>query len=353
MKKTLKFFVMAFAALAFMGCPSGQTGSQYTSIKFKEANVQVAQGATTKLFVLYEPATLDAPIYEWASSDTTVAVVDQNGTVYGLVAGSANITAKVGDLEAVCQVEVVDPLDLVVWGGMGLFRLGQTMIGEPYEVETSVGNLTVANYEGVWYAWDENINYDDETGFSGAGFLSIFSTPVEIILEGDYKGAYVTGEVLFTDMYPADSAGVCPAGKLTNAEEWAKYLFDTTYVGDGSFAGAPIHYVDWTTMQEQDFVGYILNGWMGEYSNGFFYQMNVRWLNGIYGLEVVQNAEGQYEFVEPFTFATYVDKYYELMPEKNVVSPAFMPRKVSNTENMSRILDRKNFKAIKTISFAK
>ena len=312
--------VLAAAVFALVGCNGG--GSKYTNLRFKEAKIELAQGATKKLQVLYEPATLEAPACVWASSNPTVVKVDQNGNVEALEIGSANVTATYGEgdnqLQDVCQIEVKSLFDMLEWSD---FKVGydetdaSTAIGEPYEVTGSNGTkYTVQLFEATYYVYDANIDYVSGTGFVGAGFMTFIDAPIEVIVEGDYAGYYWTNELVFEDL-DTDSAGVCPTGALTDVNEWASYLFDSTYVGDGSFKGAAIHYIDWDNNDEVDYLGFIKNGWLGTYSNGTFYQMNITWMGGYLGLAI--NEEGT-DFVEPYTFAERYDEYYELLPENEV-----------------------------------
>jgi hypothetical protein len=267
---------------------------------------------------LYEPTTLDAPACEWSTSNPEVAKVDQNGRVEALATGQANITAKHGELEAVCQVNVKSVYDMLVWND---FKVGYdesdatTAIGEPYEVEASNGTkYTVQLFEATYYLYDENIDYVSGTGWTGAGFMCFIDAPIEVIVEGDYAGYYWTNELVFEDL-DVDSAGVVPTGALTDVNEWYAYITDSTYEGDGSFKGAAIHYIDWENREEYDFLGFIKEGWLGTYSNGTFYQMNITWMGGYLGLAI--NEEGT-DFVEPYTFAERYDEYYELIPENEV-----------------------------------
>lgn len=333
MKKYL--VVLAAAVFALASCGGG--GSKYTSLKFKESKIQLAQGQTKKLQVLYEPTTLDAPVCVWASSNPDIVKVDQNGNIEAWAIGSANITATTGEgesqLQAVCQVEVKSVYDMLVWSQFGCFDVDtDSPIGEPYEVETRSGvKYTAHLFPGVWYLWDDNIQFVDGEGFSGAGFFSEIETPIELV---EYNGGYAlwTNEIVFKDL-AADSAGVCPAGALTNAEEWYAYITDSTYKGDGSFKGAPVHYVDFDNDDYYYFQGFIKNGWIGDYYDGevdyYYYQMNITWMDGVYGLEI--NEAGD-DFAQPATFANREDKYYENMPSE-VAAPVAMPRSIKHSNN--------------------
>lgn len=311
MKKYL--IILAAAVMALTGCKGG--GNKYTSIKFKNAAVTIALGSTGKLQVLYEPTELEAPKCEWSSSNPEVVSVDQDGKIEGKAEGEANITAKCGDLTAVCKVTVQSIYDMLVWSDMAAYYDSEdpeSLIGAPYEVEASNGTkYKVQKYAGEFIIFDDNVSLVSGEGFIGAGFCSFIDCPIEVIIEGQYAGYYWTNEVIFTNIYSPDSAGVCPEGELTDPEEWYTYLTDTTYKGDGSFKGAAIHYIDWDAKQEIDYLGFIKNGALGSYSNGFFYQMNITWLGGAYGLAVDEAGE----LVEPHKFAERREKYYEQLPE--------------------------------------
>ena len=242
---------------------------------------------------------------------------------------------------------------MLVWSEFGCFNIDEeNPVGEPYEVETRSGvKYTVQAYPGVWYLWDDNIQFVNGEGFSGAGFFAEIETPIELVKGGEYDGALWTNELIFSDASPADSAGVCPAGALTDAAEWYAYIMDSTYKGDGSFKGAPVHYIDFDNREYYYFQGFIKDGWLGEYYDGaayvYYYQMNLTWMGGVYGLAL--NAEGT-DFADPATFAERETKYYELLPEQEV-APAAMPRKFKQANAMPSLRPVVNTKeALKVFS---
>lgn len=343
MKKYL--IVLAAAVVALASCKK-QEGNAYTKIAFKESAITMTEGATQKLQVLYEPTTLEVPQCEWASSDPAVVKVDQSGNLEALSIGEANITAKKGDLQAVCKVTVKSVYDMLSWN-LVLMAYDETdistAIGDPYTVTSSKGTeYKVQKFAGTFYLCGEGIDYVQGTGPVGAGFVSFVDCPIEVITEGDYAGYAWTNEILFSNASPADSAGVCPEGALTDAAEWYKYLTDTLYEGDGSFKGAAIHYIDWDAKEEIDYLGFIKNGFLGDYSDGVFYKMNVTWLEGAYGLAVDENGE----LIEPAQFAPRHDQYYENLPESAVSKkPLVMLKKAEGLKrpNVRNLKDSKVF----------
>ena len=359
MKKYL--IVLAAAVVALASCNKGGGGNKYTSLKFQESEVTLALGQESKLYLAWEPTSLEAPVCKWTSSDAEVVLVDQNGNVKAVSAGDAYITATLGEgesaLKASCHVLVKSIYDLLAWSEMGVFDIDRkSPIGEPYEVQTSKGTkYTVQKYPALWYLWDENILFVNGEGFSGAGFFAEIETPIELITTGEHAGALWTTDILFTDASPADSAGVCPAGALTDAEEWLKFITDTTYKGDGSFKGAPIHYVDFNNEEQVSFLGFIKNGWIGEYYYSaeeiyYYYQMNITWLGGAYGLVWDEAAK---DFAQPAKFAERNDQFYQFIPSNDAAAPAKAARNIMRVNE--KVVLNKDLKknAMKVFSLTK
>lgn len=80
-----------------------------TGIQFSADEVDMSVGATKQLSVVAIPEdTTDTLIYEWKSSDETIATVDSNGKVTARKEGKVTIKASAGGFEATCTVYVKD-----------------------------------------------------------------------------------------------------------------------------------------------------------------------------------------------------------------------------------------------------
>ena len=181
MKKYL--VVLAAALVALAGCKPTEETNKYTSLKFKNAELTMAVGETTKLQVLYEPTTLDAPAVVWASSNEEAVTVDQKGTVTAVASGEANVTATYGEgeskLEAVCKITVQDSRDLLAWAGWSLWNLDKSTILSPDTVKRTLRSGQVVSclmIPATYKIWGTGV-YLDVDHLAGAGYVANVENP--------------------------------------------------------------------------------------------------------------------------------------------------------------------------------
>ena len=119
MKKSLFAAALMIAALLLTAC-HGNGNSAVKSISLKPAELTLTPEGSTRLSLVVEPenAKYNSDDLVWASSDTTVAYVKQNGEVTALEKGTANITVKLGDLTAVCALTVKDWVENLTFTGV-------------------------------------------------------------------------------------------------------------------------------------------------------------------------------------------------------------------------------------------
>ncbi|MDE7140171.1 MAG: Ig-like domain-containing protein, partial [Treponemataceae bacterium] len=104
--------------LLAVGCDNGMTEAMAAAVIAGQKDVAVESvtldhwmltievGMTEKLTATVEPQNAAGKTVTWSSSDTSVAAVDENGTVRAVGTGSATITAQAGDKTATCRVYV-------------------------------------------------------------------------------------------------------------------------------------------------------------------------------------------------------------------------------------------------------
>ncbi|MBO7458362.1 MAG: Ig-like domain-containing protein [Paludibacteraceae bacterium] len=272
MKKYL--IVLAAVVLGLASCKK-QGGSKYTRIYFKNAEIALAEGASDKLQVLYEPTDLEAPVCEWATSNKDVVTVDQNGNIQGVALGSANVTAKLGELEAVCKVTVKSFLSFYQIEDYGVFS-GDAQ-GNPLEwvdgTDTTFTLSWAKNGAGATYncrlaywpvlAWDGDLTYISGEGFAGAGFLLYSEVPFYTVDDqtagSDNGSPFGWGSFKFAKTDGKISRNIGEAGAV-DKDKYCEYI--DSYVaelisgGDGSnikwslfseaISGAMIFLADYT-----------------------------------------------------------------------------------------------------------
>lgn len=316
MKKYL--IVLAAAVVALAGCkPSEKEGSKYTSLKFKETSIEMSIGETAKLRVIYEPTTLEAPVCEWSTSDSTAVTVDQNGNIEAVAEGQANITAKHGDLTAACQVTVKDARSLVTWAGIARFSDIEPYEDKTYDLTLSDGVTYKCQYGGAtYYMWDDGVSLDDKGHLQGEGYMFILeNVPTFVIAEGADAGAGVGSPIYFMDkdFNPADTAySYCiPAGSLGSVDALVSYLSDTTEAAaayEDVFKGPSLAILSDGNLYYPSFGGILNKGYVyGNYKEMRAFDFSITWADGYHGLALDETGE---DLKQPYEWDTVTINYY-------------------------------------------
>ena len=349
MKKYL--VVLAAALVALAGCKPTEETNKYTSLKFKNAELAMAVGETTKLQVLYEPTTLDAPAVVWASSNEEAVTVDQKGTVTAVASGEANVTATYGEgeskLEAVCKITVQDSRDMLAWAGWSLWNLDKSNILSPDTIKRTLRSgqeVSCLMIPATYKIWSAGV-YLDVDHLAGAGYVANVEGTALLITDdlGQGPNYYYLG-VSRLDIVPRANfnwndtayANCAIAGELlgTAAEHYA-WLTDTTDLLPQVFTGA-IQAIDFNNSKYIDpFAGLIGNGiFVGDETTAL-YKNYVAWFEDPqywgFKLELVEDPEtGEevYDFVQPYTWAPLgAQKYYEYLGEEEVAPKTYTVQK--------------------------
>lgn len=311
------FVVLAALALVFAGCKPTESGSSYTSISFKEKTVELLPGETQKLIVRWEPTSITtAPELTFESSDEEVATVDEKGVVTAVASGEANITAKHGELSAVCQVTVMTFEES--WAPSStVYYFPSTKSAAPVSDTTLVYETSKATYTCKLYSAELCIPSDvaipgDEDGAGDYIFVTASIPFIESSTSGEYIGepwdlAFQIAEDYNKTPYGAEAGSLDPAiiGNVWQAyfeardagstPSFDKDLYATGAKGahlraaiiqDGSIASYPwfdaiitrgVFYTDYN--EEKEIVA--------------VYQLKVDWCAGALGTGLALNEEAQ------------------------------------------------------------
>lgn len=90
-------------------CEVTVTGIPASGLSLDPATADVLVGYNVKLKAVIEPENADEKDVVWESGDESVCTVDSDGTVTAVAVGSTDVTARLGDLEAVCRINVILP----------------------------------------------------------------------------------------------------------------------------------------------------------------------------------------------------------------------------------------------------
>lgn len=155
------------------------------SISLSASELELFPQESARLSVTSSPEDADLSALVWASSDESVATVDQNGVVMAVAAGNADITATVGEVSSVCKVTVKSKAevgDFFYSDGTWSTNLDESKtvvgivfyVGNPAkddrvlreEHPECVNGLAVALTESASKFQPENTNYWKQSGYS-------------------------------------------------------------------------------------------------------------------------------------------------------------------------------------------
>lgn len=133
------------------------------SIAFEEKEMTALKGKEIPLNVIINPTNAtEVETITWESSDTSIVTVDENGRIKGLKAGTATITAKMGNLSCSIDitVEEVHLTDIEIKNDLSNIHVGDSMnIELILNPQNTTDELTF-----TYYSSDEDVISIDENG---------------------------------------------------------------------------------------------------------------------------------------------------------------------------------------------
>lgn len=188
--KKIGFIAVALATVLLVGCtPTPEPEPTVNSVTLDKTKLTLAVGAEEMLKATVDPA---GTAVAWASSDNAVAIVTGGGVVSAVAEGTAVITATAGEKTAECVVTVeadafYNELSIADWG-IYLPGDGKLIPGTDTIFELSIGETKCAlTYISEYYAWDENITFDNKSGFVGDGIVFVLqNVPMYVVNDENF-----------------------------------------------------------------------------------------------------------------------------------------------------------------------
>jgi LPXTG-motif cell wall-anchored protein len=213
-----------------------------TGVSLDKTSLTLTTGKSGTLTATVAPANASNKAVTWASDNTSVATVDQNGKVTAVSAGTATITVTTvdGSKTATCTVTVEDEIVTVPVTGVSLDKTSLTLTtGKSDTLTATVAPANASNKAVSWASSNTSVATVDQNGkvtAVSAGTATITVTTVDgsktatctVTVEDEIVTVPVTGVsldktslTLTTGKSDTLTATVAPANASNKAVSWA------------------------------------------------------------------------------------------------------------------------------------
>ena len=137
-----------------------------TGIRLTKTSAELDEGETLELFYKLEPSDATTRGVEWASDNTDVATVDEDGLVTAVKAGTATITVSVKgqpEIKATCTITVKSSSIAVTKLTLSESS-AEVSVGKTLTLSCTIEPSNATNKELIWSSSDETIATVDAQG---------------------------------------------------------------------------------------------------------------------------------------------------------------------------------------------
>ena len=200
MKKYL--IVLAAALVALVGCKKKPEVAELTGLSFKQAELTLIEDTASlvRLVLVAEPAEAVLPddITFVSSDPSVIEVVDNKGNIKAMSKGVANVTAKSGELTAVCRVTVNTYQESWDLDWLYYFPSLTKLISED---TVELDGYKCLLYDVRFFA----PNTIDFAEGEGEGYALWFNATIPIVAEGEFEGVFYARAAQFMNEDDYDS----------------------------------------------------------------------------------------------------------------------------------------------------
>lgn len=124
-----------------------------TSVTLSKNEATLNKGEEITLTATVSPSDATDKTVSWSSSDTSVATVDQSGTIKAQKSGQSTITASAGDKKATCEITVITPVENVT-----LDRTSVSLeVGQSTTLVATISPNDADNKTVAWSTSDDSV----------------------------------------------------------------------------------------------------------------------------------------------------------------------------------------------------
>lgn len=149
--KRYSYILIALASALFVSLSCSQE-AVLEHLTLSSEDITILEGADSVLAVTLEPEGIDLPV-EWKSMNESIATVDANGRVHGILGGRTFILASAGSLKKGCAVTVVAKMESISIDKKSLF----VPLGSVGELNVSFYPERALNRRLVWTSSDPSV----------------------------------------------------------------------------------------------------------------------------------------------------------------------------------------------------
>jgi len=161
--KKLLFLTTLLLSLFLVNCKDEKEDLRVTSIKLEEIKEDIFTGNEYQLKVLHSPANLEAPEYNWISSNTNIATIDDSGKLKALKEGKTTIKVSAPSLQLETSLEISVMQTLA--SSITIKDLEQDIfIGDEYKLTVTYNPEDAPEPEYTWESSDTEVATVDNTG---------------------------------------------------------------------------------------------------------------------------------------------------------------------------------------------